>query len=318
MFKFGKAQARQPAPQDDPSTAGEERLRATEAALHATEAASREVLEQVADLVHLADRAGHLTYVNRAWQQTLGGSGGALDAFLAPSARAAYHAACHTALHTGAAVPLTTTFHTMSGQSLEVRGQLTRHPSREGEATIRGLFQNITAQEFHAERVSHGATRDALTNLANRAYFAQHLPLALARARRQRTLVGVVYIDLDGFRDINAQVGHTGGDRVLIAIGDRLKRCVRTEDLLARLDGDHFALVLERLHTDADAAFVVERILATSTTPLLLLTDEEVRPQASIGVALSADADVRTLLRAAEEAMERAKRAGGESFVFAE
>jgi len=138
------------------------------------------------------------------------------------------------------------------------------------------------------------------------------------RARRQRTLVGVVYIDLDSFRDINAQVGHTGGGHVLIAIGDRLKRCVRTEDLLARLDGDHFALVLERLHTDADAAFVVERILATSTTPLLLLTDEEVRPQASIGVALSADADVRTLLRAAEEAMERAKRAGGESFVFAE
>lgn len=181
-------------------------------------------------------------------------------------------------MHTGAAVPLTTTFHTVSGQSLEVRGQLTRHPSCEGEATIRGLFQNITAQEFHAERVSHGATRDALTNLANRAYFAQHLPLALARARRQRTLVGVVYIDLDSFRDINTQVGHTGGGHVLIAIGDRLKRCVRTEDLLARLDGDHFALVLERLHTDADAAFVVERILATSTTPLLLPTDEEVRP----------------------------------------
>ncbi len=76
MFKFGKAHARQPAPQDDPPTAGEERLRATEAALHATEAASREVLEQVADLVHLADRAGNLTYVNRTWQQTLGGSGG--------------------------------------------------------------------------------------------------------------------------------------------------------------------------------------------------------------------------------------------------
>ncbi len=307
MFKFGKALGRQAAPHDDPF-AGAERLQTTEAAL-------RDVLEQVSDLVHLADAAGHLTYVNRAWQQTLGGGEGTLDTFLAPSARAAYHTACQTALRTGVRVPFMTTFHTRNGQPVEVRGQLTRHPS----GGVCGLFQNITAQDFRTERASHEATRDALTNLANPAYFAQHLPLALARARRQSTLVGVVYIDLDGFRDINAQVGHTGGDHVLIAIGDRLKRCVRTEDLLARLDSDHFALVLERLHTDADAAFVVERILATITTPLLLPTDEEVRPQASIGVALSDDAgaDVRALLRAAEGAMGRAKRAGGESFAFA-
>lgn len=312
MFKFGKAQARRSALQDGSSTVA--------AQLRATEAALRGVLDHTSDLAHRADATGQLIYVNRAWQQTLGGGGGTLDAFLAPSARAAYHEACRAALHTGAEVSLTTTFHSLNGQPIEVRGHLTRHPGSADEAVVCGLFQNITAREFHAERASHSATRDALTNLANRAYFAQHLPLALARARRQSTLVGVVYVDLDGFRDINAQVGHTGGDQVLIAIGDRLKRCVRTEDLLARLDSDHFALVLERLHTIADATFVVERILATITTPLLLPTDEEVRPQASIGVALSDDAgaDVRALLRAAEEAMERAKRAGGESFAFAE
>ncbi len=312
MFKFGKALGRQAAPHDDPF-AGAERLQTTEAAL-------RDVLEQVSDLVHLADAAGPLTYVNRAWQQALGGGEGTLDTFLAPSARAAYHTACQTALSTGLRVPFMTTFHTRNGQPIEVRGHLTRHPGNTDEVVVCGLFQNITEREFHAERESHGATRDALTNLANRAYFAQHLPLALARARRQSTLVGVVYVDLDGFRDINAQVGHPGGDQVLIAIGDRLKRCVRTEDLLARLDSDHFALVLERLHTIDDATFVVERILATITTPLLLPTDEEVRPQASIGVALSDDpgADVRALLRAAEGAMGHAKRAGGESFAFAE
>ncbi len=312
MFKFGKAQERQSTPQGDSS--------AVEARLRATEAAVRGVLEHTSDLVHLADATGQLTYVNRAWQQTLGGGGGTLDAFLAPSARAAYHEACRAALHTGEARALTTTFHSRGGQPIEVRGHLTRHPGGTDEVVVCGLFQNITEREFHAERESHGATRDALTNLANRAYFAQHLPLALARARRQSTLVGVVYVDLDGFRDINAQIGHPGGDQVLIAIGDRLKRCVRTEDLLARLDSDHFALVLERLHTIDDATFVVERILATITTPLLLPTDEEVRPQASIGVALSADpgADVRALLRAAEGAMGHAKRAGGESFAFAE
>ncbi len=312
MFRFGKAQAQQPVLHDDPSTS-EARLRATETALHS-------VLEHTSDLVHLVDATGQLRYANKAWQQTLGGSGGPIDAFLAPSARAAYHEACRATLSTGERNTLTTAFYSQAGQQVEVRGQLTRHPGNAGEATVCGLFQNVTAREFRDERASHGATRDALTNLANRSYFTQHLPLALARARRQRTLVGVVYIDLDNFRDLNAQIGHPAGDQVLIAIGDRLKRCVRDEDLLARLDGDHFALVLERLHTIDDATFVIERILATIATPLLLPTDEEVLPEASIGVALSddANADTRALLRAAEAAMERVKRVDGKSFAFAE
>ena len=182
-----------------------------------------------------------------------------------------------------------------------------------------GLFRDLTAQRFQDARLSHVATRDTLTSLANRAYLMQHLPLALARAKRQRTLVGIVLVDLDQFRNVNDSFGYASGDEALIAVGDWLKRSVRTEDLVARLDGDQFAVVLERLHTLADATFVVERALATITTPLLTHTDEWILPRASIGVALGDAADAGALLlHDAEGAMRAAKAAGGERFVFAE
>jgi len=127
-----------------------------------------------------------------------------------------------------------------------------------------------------------------------------------------------VFVDLDEFRNVNDAFGYVGGDDALIAVGDRLKRSVRTEDLVARFDGDQFALVLERLHTLADATFVVERALATVTPPLLAHTDAWIRPRASIGVALGDAVDAAALLLDdAEGAMRAAKRAGGERFVFA-
>jgi diguanylate cyclase (GGDEF)-like protein len=129
----------------------------------------------------------------------------------------------------------------------------------------------------------------------------------------------VVLVDLDAFRDINAAFGHAGGDEVLTAVADRLKRSVRTEDLAARFEADRFAIVLERLHTLADATLVVERTAAAIATPLLTYVGEWVRPTASLGVALGDGtvADSDALLRAAEGALAQAKRAGGERIVFA-
>jgi diguanylate cyclase (GGDEF)-like protein/PAS domain S-box-containing protein len=302
----------------------DEAVKALAARLRAVEGALDELLEHTSDLAHLVDADGRLVAVNRAWRQALGIGGDTPDAkglevFLPPERREAYREACGRVLADGAPVTLSATFRAWDGRLVEALGRLSRHERADGPIVC-GLFHDVTAQRFQESRASHVATRDPLTSLANRAYFLQHLPLALARAKRQGTLVGVVALDLDHFRDLNAYFGHAGGDEALIAVGDRLKRSVRTEDLVARFGGDRFALVLERLHTAADATFVVERALATITTPLLTHTGEWVRPSASIGVALgdgSAEG-VETLLRGAERAMVRAKRAGGERFIFAE
>ncbi len=295
-----------------------------DARLHAMERALDDLLEYTSDLVHLVDATGGLVAVNRVWRQTLGIGGDtpdtrSIDRFLAPERRDAYHEACRQVLADGGTVTLAVTFRAWDGRSIEALGRLTRQERAVGPVVC-GLFRDVTAQRFQDSRHSHVATRDPLTSLANRAYLLQHLPLALARAKRQKTLVGVVFVDLDEFRNVNDAFGYVGGDDALIAVGDRLKRSVRTEDLVARFDGDQFALVLERLHTIADATFVVERALATVTTPLLTHTDAWILPRASIGVALGdgGSDEVETLLRDAEAALRAAKRAGGERFVFAE
>lgn len=294
-----------------------------DARLHAMERALDDLLEYTSDLVHLVDATGGLVAVNRVWRQTLGIGGDtpaahSIDRFLAPERRAAYHEACRQVLADGGTVTLAVIFRAWDGRSIEALGRLTRQERAVGPVVC-GLFRDVTAQRFQDSRHSHVATRDPLTSLANRAYLLQHLPLALARAKRQKTLMGVVLVDLDEFRNVNDTFGYASGDEALIAVGDRLKRSVRTEDLVARLGGDQFAIVLERLHTIADATFVVERALATITTPLLTRTDEWIRPRASIGVALTDGATDETaaLLRDAEGASVQAKRAGGERFVFA-
>lgn len=167
-------------------------------------------------------------------------------------------------------------------------------------------------------RLSHLATHDPLTGLANRATLEDRLRSALARARREGTGFGLVFLDIDGFKEVNDRLGHAAGDELLKLIAGRLRQSVRETDLVARLGGDEFVVLLERIQQPDHAAPVVEKLRRALAAPAG--PDGPAAPvTASLGFALYPrdGADDRELMRKADEAMYAAKQAGGDRVVAA-
>ncbi|MBA3620149.1 MAG: sensor domain-containing diguanylate cyclase, partial [Acidothermales bacterium] len=154
----------------------------------------------------------------------------------------------------------------------------------------------------------HDALHDGLTALPNRAMLHDHLAKALRRARRQGTGVAVLFLDLDGFKHVNDSLGHTVGDRLLIAVAQRLRGCLRDEDVIARLGGDEFAIVLTRIEDTTEAERVALRLIDSLRDPFSL-TPREITIAASIGVTATG-AGPEELLRNADLAMYEAKASG--------
>lgn len=159
-------------------------------------------------------------------------------------------------------------------------------------------------------RLAHLAHRDPLTDLPNRAAFAESLGQALAQAKRHGTKLGVMYIDLDGFKAVNDVQGHDAGDALLQEVAARIRRSVRDYDVVARLGGDEFAVLTTTL-SDGSLDVAAERIALALALPVELDAGQ-VRVTASIGVACFPDnaSDAPDLLKLADDAMYRAKRSG--------
>lgn len=160
------------------------------------------------------------------------------------------------------------------------------------------------------DRLDHEASHDPLTELANRRRFTEELGRT-ARRGRPGNLVGVLFLDLDGFKDVNDNYGHDLGNDLLVAVAERLRECVRPGDLVARLGGDEFTIMLTRLESVAPAAAVGERICARLSEPFRLGA-HEIRISTSVGIALAPGdaADGADLLRRADAAMYTAKSSG--------
>ena len=174
-----------------------------------------------------------------------------------------------------------------------------------------GLFTDITHIKKHQQQLEHIAHYDVLTNLPNRILFAEHLHQAMAQAVRRGNLLAVVYLDLDGFKAINDQHGHTVGDDLLVALAVRMRAVLREGDILARLGGDEFAAVLVDLDAPADCLPVLGRLLRAAADPVEA-DDAVLRVSASIGYTLYPrdDVDADQLLRHADQAMYSAKQLG--------
>ncbi|MEV0898549.1 sensor domain-containing diguanylate cyclase [Actinoplanes sp. NPDC049802] len=158
------------------------------------------------------------------------------------------------------------------------------------------------------------AMHDMLTGLGNRALLRDRLTGALARSRRTVRPVGVLLLDLNGFKPVNDTYGHDAGDTLLKVVAERLKTCVRTEDMVARLGGDEFVVVAEDLREPADALRIAERIV-TALDEAVPVGGHLLRTPASIGIALSEPGDSPDdVLRYADAAMYTAKRLGGGRF----
>jgi diguanylate cyclase (GGDEF)-like protein/PAS domain S-box-containing protein len=157
------------------------------------------------------------------------------------------------------------------------------------------------------------AYRDPLTGLANRASLTDRLELELNHARRRGSLLGLLFLDLDGLKAINDRLGHEAGDALLVGFAERLKTVLRKGDTVARLGGDEFNVILPDLESLGGAELVAEKILASLNSPMLF-DGEELAAGVSIGIAMfPGDAEEpEELMRRADAAMYRAKSAGGQ------
>jgi diguanylate cyclase (GGDEF)-like protein len=160
------------------------------------------------------------------------------------------------------------------------------------------------------EQIQHQAVHDSLTGMPNRVLFEDRLSHALATARRDGSNVGVLFVDLDGFKDVNDTYGHACGDELLKEVARRLALTVRTSDTVARLGGDEFVVVLAPVTNVRDAAAVAEKVLDVLRRPVVI-GGRVLSISASVGVTLAtAGDDPETLLNHADSAMYRAKSAG--------
>lgn len=184
-------------------------------------------------------------------------------------------------------------------------------------AAIRGVLQDITREREAEEQVRRLAEKDALTGLANRWRLQTHLEESLDAARETGQRVGVLYLDLDGFKSINDRWGHRAGDQLLLQVAERIQGAVRPGDLVARLGGDEFVVVQSGLPEDAARAAETIQRLATRLITLLrrsydLGDGREGIVSASAGLALfpTDAADASGLLECADTALYRTKLAG--------
>jgi diguanylate cyclase (GGDEF)-like protein/PAS domain S-box-containing protein len=165
-------------------------------------------------------------------------------------------------------------------------------------------------------RLTHQASHDPLTGLPNRALFLDRCRSALQMAARNDQLAVVLFLDLDRFKVINDSLGHDAGDRLLIAVAERLRRVVRPSDTIARFGGDEFTMLCEGVQTAADARVLARRVLDLFAEPFHL-DGREVFETASVGIALGrAPQQPQDLLQDADAAMYRAKAFGGNRFEF--
>jgi diguanylate cyclase (GGDEF)-like protein/PAS domain S-box-containing protein len=172
-------------------------------------------------------------------------------------------------------------------------------------------FSDITALKNHARELDRAANYDDLTGLPNRQLLEERLRSARTHADRQKRVLSICYLDLDGFKTINDQLGHGIGDLALRATAERLTRALRSGDTIARIGGDEFVLLLQ---SDSPEA-VYSRILANVSEPLQI-GDQTVNLTASLGVTLypEDDTDAEGLIRHADQAMYAAKEKGRNQF----
>ncbi len=166
--------------------------------------------------------------------------------------------------------------------------------------------------EESREHFRHAAFHDALTGLPNRSLFTDHLRVALRRAHQnEKYLFGVLFLDLDRFKNINDSLGHPCGDELLKLVARRLEACIRQTDMVARFGGDEFAILLDAIQDASDAVRVAEKVQQAISAPFKLSSHEAITT-ASIGVALSTSGytEAEDIIRDADTAMYRAKDHG--------
>jgi diguanylate cyclase (GGDEF)-like protein len=182
------------------------------------------------------------------------------------------------------------------------------------QAELRRTLQLLTEKSAD---LHHQTMHDALTGLPNRALVLDRVDQALARSRRSGALICVLFLDLDGFKEVNDTYGHAAGDQLLCMVSLQLKGALRAADTIGRLGGDEFVILLEGESLDDGPEVVAERLLAALAAPRRVdgLEGVAMLARASIGIAIGIRRDAEELLHDADLAMYAAKEAGKDRYI---
>ncbi len=185
------------------------------------------------------------------------------------------------------------------------------------DGSVVRTFTDITERKRIEQQIAHMAHHDNLTNLPNRVLLNDRLEQAFARMKRQKSGFALFCLDLDGFKKVNDTFGHSAGDLLLKEVSQRLAKCVREVDTVARIGGDEFVILLEDTTEEAQAVVLAERIKAATGMPCSI-NGNDVMVGTSIGIAMAPrdGTDAAELIRNADKALYRAKSKGRNLFSF--
>ena len=230
-------------------------------------------------------------------------------------------------------------FTNADGQTYQIATKRSLHKDSAGNFFLVGVIRDITQRKLMEEQLKRTAAElfrsnnelklkedylrylayhDPLTGLSNRKFFAEQLNESLHWAQHNNLLLGLLFIDLDGFKQVNDNLGHETGDRLLMTIAERLSNSLRASDTVSRLGGDEFTIILRAIPNVQIAARVAEKILSSITKPIVL-DGYAIRISGSIGISVYPynSQDSETLMKQADTAMYRAKHLGKNRYEFA-
>lgn len=198
------------------------------------------------------------------------------------------------------------------GRRLTLYFEITAIPLSESAPGVLAIGRDRTEHRILLDQLRHDALHDPLTGLPNRAFLTELLTLAAHRAERESGYrFGVIYLDLDGFKEINDRHGHPFGDCVLAAVGDRLRRIIRKSDTVARVGGDEFVILADPIQGNEGLQGLSDRLRRCLCEPLTVKgTRVAITASQGLVVCGHGDSDPEVLIARADEAMYRAKRSG--------
>jgi len=279
-----------------------------------------DVLASIPDAVVIV-HGNNVLYTNPAFARMFGYtaeevSGGNLRELIVPETRQHEHALMQKTVDQQGGVTAETVRMNKAGELLDVcmvTGPLVVDGKKVGYVFT---YREIGERKQLEAQLQHDVLHDVLTGLPNRSLFLDRLNQALnRRSRRKDQNCGMLFLDLDHFKEVNDSLGHAAGDELLVEVAQRLRAALRPQDSAARLGGDEFAVLVENILTLADLSIVAKRVLSEMDRPFAIF-GHSVRAGASIGVVMAGPEHTAAdlLIRDADLAMYRAKEEGGGRF----
>lgn len=194
------------------------------------------------------------------------------------------------------------------------------YPVKDTEGRVFGVntvMQDITERKRMEEEIRYQAHHDYLTDLPNRKFFIEILGLEVAEARRHGKRLAIIFLDLDRFKEINDTLGHAIGDQLLVEVAGRLKNSIREADIVARVGGDEFNILMSDFVNIEDIAVIARKIISAFIQPHII-AEHELHISTSVGISIYPDDsnDIESLLKYADIAMYHAKERGRNDYQF--